>query len=188
MSERKGFADRVRRAAMKLQARSEGQGFPVSDLGHEAGVGTRAGMKRLHWTIQDFIKAGELERMKRGVYRYIGKAKRDRRPEKRVVMWRFLRMAKTVTVQDLMEASGAGETYVVEWLRLLVKNGVIRRHENGNYRLIVDRIAMPENTEKAEKLRELRESKKKELLTVLGTARAALDKADKLIQEGEIDG
>jgi len=183
-----GFADRVRQAARKLQARAGSGSFPASDLGHEAGIGTRADMKHLWWTIQDLVKGGELVRLERGVYRYVGKPAADRRPEKRAVMWRFLRMAKTVTVQDLVEASGASEAYAAEWLRLLVSRGVVRRHANGNYRLIADCSGMPENMEKAEKLKKIRERKRWQMRAAIEEARDALNMLERMVLDDGNEG
>lgn len=97
-------------------------------------------------------------------------------------------MAKTVTVQDLVEASGASEAYAAEWLRLLVSRGVVRRHQNGNYRLIADCSGMPENMEKAEKLKKIRERKRWRMRAAIEDARDALNALERIVIDDGNEG
>lgn len=86
------------------------------------------------------------------------------------IMWRFLRARKKVTIDDLIEISGAGERYIKEWLQMLVRREIVRKYKNGNYLMIKDPVEMPRNESKAKRLRRIRAEKKK-----------ALDAIDKVV-------
>ena len=88
-----------------------------------------------------------------GVYNYRGK--QGGKPEIQEVMWRLLRSRRTVTVEDLQEMAEAEESYVLEWLRMLIRRGIVRE-SGGSYQMIKDTVEMPRNDEKAERLRRLR--------------------------------
>lgn len=134
----------------------------------------------LYRTLRDFIKFGEIEKVNRGVYKYIGKTSK---PQLQQIMWRALRARKTVTVDDLIEFSNASREYVKNWLRMLTKREIVRRTRNGNkwkYQLINDPVIMPLDEEKTEQ-RKIRKQKKREALAALNAAETAIKKAKGII-------
>lgn len=176
------FAGRVRAAARKLGA--DGNEFSAADLSHEAGVQTFDGNKRLHWVIRDLKNAGELVVVRKGVYRLGGEKGEGQRPaEKRVVMWRFLRMRRRVSVGDLQEVSGVSEAYAKEWLQMLARQGVVKAMQDGRYQLLVDSPEVPADRAKADKLRRVRARKKANLVAALDDAQMRLQEATQRLDE-----
>lgn len=162
------FTGRIREAARALAP----EVFTVTDLSIKAEVMTRKDHQRIRDVIRELRKTGEIVRMGRGQYSYAGRAKKTN--EIRKIMWRVLRARRNVTVEDMMELCGASENYATEWLRMLVRRGVLSQ-KNGRYRMISDPIDMPSNEEKARALRLLRERKK--TLEALDRAAAAIVEA-----------
>jgi hypothetical protein len=121
----------------------------------------------LYQTLRDFVSNGEIEKIRKGVFRYKGKQVPAQFQE---IMWRVLRSRRKVTVDDLIEISSAGRPYVREWLQMLVRREIVRKHANGTYLMIKDPVDMPRNEDKAAKLRRIRAEKKK-----------ALDAIDKVV-------
>jgi hypothetical protein len=117
----------------------------------------------LYRALRDFIKSGEVEKISRGVYKYTGKTSE---PQLRQIMWRALRARRTVTVDDIVELSGASREYTKNWLRMLVSREIVRRTRAGNdwkYQLINDPVIMPKDELKAKKAATIRAEKKKAL-------------------------
>lgn len=168
------FAHRIRQAIHQLHA--EGRELTTTNIANQADLKTFKESKRMGSVLSDLYKAGEVDRVRRGVY----VLKDRRRPEeKRQVMWRILRMRRRVTVDDLIEMAGVSRDYAREWLRALTKRGVtrkitIRKDKPRVWQLVNDTVSMPDLADNADKLRELRRKKK--------AALAALDQADILIQ------
>jgi len=144
---RGSFAGEVR----KIIAGSLGE-ISISEIADRLGIALPKTKKRLYTTIRDLLRAGEIERRGEGVYAWKGKA---RKPDRREVMWRILRARRFVTVEDLQEMAGVSRDYAREWLRMILKKEIVRKERSG-YRLVSDPVEMPENTEKTEKLRDLR--------------------------------
>ena len=121
----------------------------------------------LYQALRDFVSAGEIEKIRQGVFIYKGRKNPAQLQE---IMWRFLRARKKVTIDDLIEISRAEKSYVKEWLQLLVRREIVRKYKNGNYLMIKDPVDMPKNEKKAQRLRRIRAEKKK-----------ALDAIDKVV-------
>lgn len=144
---RGSFAGEVR----KIIAGTLGE-ISISEISDRLGIALPKTKKRLYTTIRDLLRAGEIERRREGVYAWKEKA---RKPERREVMWRLLRARIIVTVEDLQEMAGVSREYAEEWLRMLVKKEIVRK-TGKIYRLLSAPVEMPENTEKAGQLRDLR--------------------------------
>jgi hypothetical protein len=131
----------------------------------------------LYQAISDMVERGELKKARPGVYHYEGVP--ERAFEKREVMWRVLRARKKVTARYLAMHSGAKIEYVREWLAALARQEIVRRTTKagieGEYQLISDRVEMPGDDAKADRLRNMRELKK--------AANAAIDRALKAHME-----
>jgi hypothetical protein len=180
---KKTFAGKVRVAAEAIQKSSCQVTCEALEAACE--IGTRKERDRLYDTIGDFCRRGEMQRVKRGVYRYAG---RQKSPEKQQVMWRYLRSSRSfggVTMEELREVAGASVDYVLEWLAALVTRGVVKSTEGDptRWQLLHDPIEMPENDEKAERLRALRAKKRNAALDALARAKSAIVRAENFILE-----
>lgn len=167
-----GFADKVRKMMIEM-----GKGNPevaVLDIALRLDLISKKERRPVYGAISDFQQAGEVERVRPGVYRYIGKSQAV--PEKRAVMWRLLRARKVVTVADFQELAGVSEVYAHEWLSMLIRRGIVKMMGADKYRLLNDPIVMPENADKAEQLRRMRERKKK-AIAALNAANIAMAEA-----------
>ena len=169
--QKNSLANRVRQAVNALI--EEGKECSTGNISNKVGTMSRVEYKRVLNALCDLTKSGELRRVTRGVY-----ALRDRQtpPEKRVVMWRLLRMRHAVTADDLVELAEVSRDYACQWLRTLEKHGVVRL-TRGKYRLIKDTVAMPVFDDNAKKLRELRAKKKQAALAALTMANEAIVRA-----------
>ena len=177
--QKNSFAQRIRQAAMELSR--GGRSVTLKELSIQAGLVNRVEKKRMSNAMCDFLKAGEVERLSQGVYRYLGK--KNMPVEKRLVMWRLLKMRRSVTVADLQELAGASRHYAWQWLSSLIRQDVVQKLGNGKYRLVKDVAEMPEDEERAGKLRELRAEKKVALGQILDRASVAIDEARDLIAD-----
>ena len=171
------FAGRIRTAA-----RSFTDTFTSRDLSIAAEIQTRKDQRRMLSTINDFCKSGELIRIKRGLYKY--RTKKGSKPNIQERMWRILRSSRVVEIEDLVQLAGAKESYAIEWLQMLSRQGVVRHLKNKKWQMIKDTIDMPRNEDKAERLRNIRLKKKEALEAIqkafeeLGTVKAAIEEMD----------
>lgn len=141
--------------------------------------------KPIFTALRDMRRRGEVAKSAPGVYRYLGRPNAG--PQIQQVMWRVLRARRTVTVDDMRELAGASKAYAQEWLGLMVRHGVVRRHAaNGKYQLVKDVVEMPRNDAKAAKLRRLRQ-RQKEALAALDAVDAATARARQAIKDMEVD-
>ena len=159
---KKTFAGKVR----KIIAAYPGE-FKTKEVALELDLVFNTDRQPLYQTLRDFVSNGEIEKIRKGVFRYKGIQNPAQFQE---IMWRVLRARRKVTVDDLIEISGAEKTYIKEWLQMLVRREIVRKHANGNYLMIKDPVEMPRNEEKADRLRRIRAEKKK-----------ALDAIDKVV-------
>jgi hypothetical protein len=162
------FAGKVRTAIRELCG-SGIREFSVDEIAlGKLDLLTGAEKRPVRAVLHDMAKAGEIERVRPGVYRTVrrGKAK----PELQHVMWDILRFRKKVTIEDLVELAGATDGYAKEWLENLAHWGVVRRTGSpGVWQMIADPVAMPRNDHKAERLRELRRIKRERITALCDT-------------------
>ncbi|MHC1726532.1 MAG: hypothetical protein AB9866_11060 [Syntrophobacteraceae bacterium] len=175
------FATQVRLAAKSLQEQ-HGQ-FTSADLKHVVDWGDRS-KNAVQAVIWDLRRFGEITAVERGVYRFVDK---DSEPLKREIMWRFLRMQRSLTADDLSVAAGVSRKWAGEFLSGLDKLGIVRRHPNGIYQIIKDQLDVPVNDAKAKKLKEARERKKARLALALEKATIACSEAIRFLKDEEAD-
>jgi len=174
----RGYAEIVRSHLKTLGA--GGREVTNKELADALDLVSDACKRPMYRVLADLRKQKEVRRVRPGVHVYIGKTTGD---ELRQKLWRVFRRLRTVTVDDLVELTGASEAYAKEFLRTLVKRGVARRiddprrQEKSKYQMVEDPVKMPENEEKARRLRELRRRKKGEALEALQSAEMAIKKA-----------
>lgn len=159
----KGFANQVRTV---LQEMASTKPVHVKDVAVKLDLVSHIDKKPMYKTLQDFLKSGEIERTGTDMFLYKGR-KSQQKPELREILWRVLRARRSVSVEDLVELSGASKDYVQQWLKMLTRQDVVsvdkRPNQKTFYALIQDTVTMPTDDKKAEKLRAIRDRKKEAL-------------------------
>lgn len=155
------FAKQVRETLAELTADS-GKAATTDEISIKLRLMTYSDHKRLINTLSEMSRDGKIERVGKGLYKSMQQTGKPNIAER---MWSVLRMRKRVQVEDLMVMAGASNDYAKEWLRALERQDVVARQGEGNldnciWVLIMDTLDMPQNTEKAERLRDLRKNKK----------------------------
>lgn len=173
-----GITKKVRQCIREMNGRFRASDV-IDGLGSE--VQTYSARNRVKKVILDMAKAGEILRLERGLYEYRGK---QGKPQLREVMWRILRARRSVTVDDLVELSGAKEGYALEWLQMLARNGIVRHLKTGRWQMISDPVDMPDDGKKADRLKNLRINKKA-ALAAIALATGALQDARVVIEQME---
>lgn len=169
------YAGAVLAKALEIAAAGNGEAT-VGDISAAMCTQTRVQHKRVMNILGEHARDGRLRRIRQGVYGPL--ASIDRRPDKREIMWRLLKMRRRVTLDDLVELAGVSRDYAREWLAMLVKREVVRRAQAAInapavWTLVGDPATMPENMEKAETYRNIRRQKKAQIasrLDVIDTA------------------
>jgi len=175
---RTGLAARARQAMKGVG--EKGREFTIVDVADRLDLISDSDKRPLYRAFCDFARSGEIERVKTGVYRYRGPGGGRKKPETRQVMWRLLRSRRVVTVADLQELSGAKEAYVLEWLQLMERNEIVKKIGPRKYQLICDPVVMPDDGEKAARLRRIRQEKKQALERLTRVATEAAGVCDDL--------
>ncbi|MGO9375444.1 MAG: type IV toxin-antitoxin system AbiEi family antitoxin domain-containing protein [Syntrophobacteraceae bacterium] len=178
---RDSFANKVRTVAQEFRA--AGRTFTPSDIAEKLGVQTYLERNRVHDALRMMVRAKEIQRLSRGVYGYSGKP--GQQVSKQKIMWNYFRMrmkcGASLTVEELQAATGVSKRYAYEWLAFLVESGFVKDHGNGKFQLLKDPVEMPVNEAKAQRLRCLRESKRKEVMAILDEIRSAFSRLEGVV-------
>lgn len=178
-----GYNEKVREK-LKILGR-DGQEVPNSKLAEALDLVFDADKRPMYRVLSDLRKHGEIKRCRPGVYLYIGLAKTE--DELRKKIWRVIRNLKVVTINDLIELTGASKTYAKDYIQMLGRREIVKAIKltkgRWKYQLINDPVIMPKNEDNAEKLRELRKKKKGRALAALVVASRAIEHAKKTIEE-----
>lgn len=180
------FTDLVRQAARELGA----GGNPTTTAGLSEWLRLHTNedfdTRKLWQTVQDLRRRGELVaspqagRQRGKSWFFTGRGGGSLSPRKAEIMWRVIRARRLVTLADLQEMAGVSLDYAREFVRRLVRLGVLLKAGAG-WRLIHDPVEVPRDGDKAEYLRRWREQKKQaraaieEAEAALARARAALE-------------
>ena len=178
---RTGLAGKVREAMRTLGAGGKEIASPALTI--ELDMVADKEKQVLYRVLRDFVKSGEITRIRRGVYIYNAN---NKPPQLQEIMWRYLRAERTVTIDDLAGISGASREYAAEWVYMLARREIVEKIRLGGarkYRLISDPVIMPVNDDNAKKLRKLRKQKKREALVALAQAQNGIDRAIKAMSE-----
>ena len=177
-----GYAETVRKQLKILGA--DGREVTNKELAVALDLVSDKEKRGMYRVMSDLRKQNEIRRVRPGVHVYLRKPGDD---ELRQKLWRVFRRLRTVTTDDLIELTGASEGYAKEFLRMLVKRDVARRiddpkrQDKSKYQMINDPVKMPEDEEKARRLRKLRRQKRREVLAALQAAELAIKKARELV-------
>jgi len=181
-----GYADTVRRELKRLCA--DGREVENRELSAALDLISDAEKRAMYRVLADLRRQNEIRRVRPGVYVYLGKPGDD---ELRQKLWRVFRRLRTVTVDDLVELTGASEGYAKEFAQMMVRREIARRiddpkrRDKSKYQMVNDPVKMPEDEEKARRLRKIRKQKRREVLAALQAAELAIKKVREcLVSEG----
>jgi hypothetical protein len=121
--------------------------------------------------LRDLLRSGEVTRVEIGRY---GWARRAEKVQIRAKMWSILRSRRVVSVEDLMELSGASRGYARQWTTMLEGHEIVRRLDDGRVQLVADPVVQPDDEVKAAQLRKIR---RKKALQTMGEALQAAGEA-----------
>jgi len=144
----------------------------LDEIGERLGIQTRVDRERIRNALAELAKRGEVEKV--GVNLYQRREREAGQPTKWEVMWRVVRARRQATVTDLMELAGVQRDYAREFLRALVKRGVLVQ-AGETYRLAAEQVEAPRHEAKAAYLRRYREAKKKALAALDGVFAAVAE-------------
>ncbi|MFZ0932308.1 MAG: hypothetical protein WAN11_27160 [Syntrophobacteraceae bacterium] len=180
---RNSLADKVRTAAQDFRA--AGRSFTPAEMGIKLGVQTYKENARVYDAILHLVRAKEVQRVSRGAYTYTGKL--NQKPSKQKIMWNYFRMrmkcGASVTIEELQAAAKVSADYAREWLNFLIRAGFAKDHGNGRFQLLKDPVEMPLNENKAQRLRDLRKSKREEVIRIVDEIRKAFSRLEGAIGE-----
>jgi hypothetical protein len=180
------FSKTVLEAALAIAEKNGGKATS-DEISIALGAGTKQRHKNILNVLSELYCAGRLQRVAQGVYAPPAATKP---PEKREVMWRLLRLSRPgVTVDDLVEMAAVSVKYAEEWLRMLARREVVRRVDRPGRKslwlLVKDSIEMPEDEEKAAKLRTIRRQKKQQITVRLDVISTALGEIRTILNDME---
>lgn len=176
---RDGFAHKVRVASRDLQDKF-GR-VETGELRDALDLVLAKHAKRLYHCLRDLARSGEMRRISPGVYAWVGKPEPP--PRKQEIMWRFLRMQKNLTVDDLCVACDVSAAYADEYMRNLGALGLVKRLESGRYQIVKDQLETPVNDAKAQKLRDIRARKRAKIALALKRASEACAEAIRYLED-----
>jgi predicted transcriptional regulator of viral defense system len=169
-------------------------GVPIREVGYAVDIDAgAAAARRLRKTICDLKARGRLRHVGPGLYLPAVPAAAGGRPDGdddgRARMWRALRLAHKrgngVHIDDLARLADVGPTYAKEFLNTLCRRGIVARIGRtlpAVYRMVQDPVEMPELNETAKRLRRMRRQR---ALAEIDAARAALERAAGILEEGD---
>lgn len=162
-------------------------GITKNEIAEKLDMVTRDDKAPLCSRLRDLMyKSREIEQ--KGIrphFRYFWIGGKPGSPTIQEKMWRVLRARKAVTLADLMELAGASEVYAKEYMLVLIKNQIVKK-DGYKWRMISDPVIMPDNTDKAEKLRKIRAAKKA-AIAAMDEAFGAIARARMAMVEMEVE-
>ena len=174
---KENFANEVRRALTEIAPHGTPVGY--DELAEKLGVSSRRPIYRV---VTDLVQAGEAKRLGPGQVQYFGKTWK---PDLRDRLWSVVRMRKKVSIEDLMELTGAQRKTAVDFMAVLVRRGCVVPVESKGlvWRMVKDTgPATPENTEKKDYMKRFH-ARRKEALAQLDAAGESLMAAAKAMIE-----
>lgn len=157
--------------------------FTGKEIAKLLGVQTPKDREKLRNRFKNLVRSRALTRCERDVFRLTEKGQGLEYSRKQQVMWRYLRIQKTLGVEDLMVLAEVSENYAQEWLNLLVERGIVRDHGNGKFQLIKSVPHKQGNAVKGDNARNI-----KLALQELQSAREAIQRAESLLGGMDLDG
>ena len=148
----RGLAKQVREAAKKLGR------FSPSGLADGVDIRTYRDRKMVKNALYDFVRRGEIRRIGKGLYEYVGgrvaRTKLD-------IIWHLVRSHRSFTADEIERLSGAARPTVLEYLQCLTALGFLRKPTRRRWLLVKDPgPETPVNSAKCKRLKEIRKKAK----------------------------
>ena len=146
------FADKVRKL---IREKGTDQPVTAADLAlalDDLPLGKK-GNKKLHTTLCELIRIGDIVRAGTAKFMWQGRKKEPTHQER---MWRVIRCRRSVTIEDLMELAGVKKYYAVEYTCHLARTGYLRKTGRGRtacWVLIKDTVAVPPSKQSLQRAR-----------------------------------
>ena len=121
------LAGRIREAAKQLKE------FSNKDLSDAVGVRSYQERGAVRKRVSAFLTRGEIERIDRGVYRYVGRKERVTLQQR---IWDIARRMAQFTLDDLEQITGANRATIKKFCSLMVKEGYAGRIKQGHFKVI----------------------------------------------------
>lgn len=145
-------------AAIRCLAEREGQVF-LAELYRGLGARTLRDKERVRDAVKDLVRAGTLNRCSPGLYEWCGDQRQARPRVKAAELWRFMRMCRTFTKEQIRYLSGATLDYIKRCLASWmtgehIKRVALRPKEQTReavYRVVTDQVEMPPLSRKKRK-------------------------------------
>lgn len=151
------------RAETSLWELGKGEPVHVNVVTEHLGLAT-TDRRRVRVALGDLVKGSRAEKMGAGRWRPL--KREPGQPEKKEIMFRYLRARRVVTREGLMQAADASAPTVRDWLGSYIRLGLVvneaGKGKPGRYRLVKDPVAMPAD-DLGEVQRRKRELKKEAL-------------------------
>ncbi|BBO78599.1 hypothetical protein DSCW_60160 [Desulfosarcina widdelii] len=178
----KTFAQQIR-DIMRIDLKDR-ETFTYDDIALRLDMVSGGERRRLYKAMLDFLKRGEVVRIKPGLLSYRDREYEVRPADKTRCMFKLIRANRSgsVTINDLVANCRVTKSTAREYLRVLVKRGVLRRIERpglapAKFMMIHDPGPnLLRNEANAEKLKRLREAKAL-AEEALSSVRESLDRA-----------
>lgn len=181
------FMRSVLEAALTIAAANGGRAS-AGEVSSKLFVQTRLEHKRVLNILSQLSQQGRLARISQGVYGPIPAS--GKTLEKREIMKNIINIRKRVTVEDMVEMAEVTKEYAREWLRLMTVNGALRKEQApgmpATWYRVREITELPNDTGKAERLRQIRKQQKQQLTSrldaigdTIGEIRTLLDTMDK---------
>lgn len=101
-----GMAKKVREAARKLGE------FRTADLANEVSIASYTEMRKIHTAVRDLRRAGEIEAIERGRYRYVGSGDEGRKSPVAKRILRAMHVMGSFSAREIAMLSDADPSYV----------------------------------------------------------------------------
>jgi len=120
------LAGRIRQAAKQLRE------FRPKDLSDTIEVRSYREREDVRDSLRDFLRRGEIERIHRGFYRYLGKKERITFRQR---LWDIARRMVQFSFSDLVQITGGNRDTIQEFTGWMVQKGYARRIKRGHFRV-----------------------------------------------------
>ncbi|MFA5105241.1 MAG: type IV toxin-antitoxin system AbiEi family antitoxin domain-containing protein [Candidatus Margulisiibacteriota bacterium] len=148
---RSGLTEKIRQVAKELGT------FRVRDIAERIDIQTYREKHNILSYVSDLKKAGEVERIGKGLYKYVPKKPRRTFLD---VIWHLVRSYRQFDTDEIERLSGAARGTVKEYLLCLMHLGYLRREGLSGWALIKDPGPQtPANSAKCARLKRLRGAK-----------------------------
>jgi hypothetical protein len=130
MPKKTGLTEKVREIAQEFKF------FSAGELNYTLGVKTGKDAEKVRAVIIALRRRGEIRIIRRGRYRYCGKAQKKR--TKSDIVWHLIRSHRHFKSNQIETLSGMHHENILKYLRCLVVMGILKKTSQQTWKLIKD--------------------------------------------------